>query len=99
MGEHTLVELESRITALEVEARRLRRWAALMVATIAGLGALGATTRATTLEARQFVVRDAAGRIRALLGINDLGDSRLRLHDADGNVTADLGGTATHAIR
>jgi hypothetical protein len=99
MGEHALAELESRISALEIEARRLRRLAALLVAAIAGLAAIGATPRATTLEARQFVVRDAAGRLRALLGINELGDSRLRLHDAEGNVTADLGGTTTHPIR
>jgi hypothetical protein len=102
MPETTVAGLAARLEALERENRRLRRWAALALASLAALAGVGAARETTPriVEARQFVVRDDAGRIRARLGIaSPEGAARLTLQDADGRVTADVGGTTLYPLR
>ena len=65
-----LESLERRIACLECRNRRLMRGGALLVLVLAALGLMGqALPRTRTVEAEQFIVRDKAGRGRAVLGM------------------------------
>ena len=68
----TTQDIDARLGKLEKQNRRLRTLA-LLGALLVGAGVLMAQKRVpTSVEARGFVVRDAAGRPRALLGSEGL---------------------------
>lgn len=77
--------LSTRVDALEASNRRLRRSLALAGLTIASLAMIA--TRGgqppRQIEAEQFVVKDAAGRVRASLSMLD-GEPALSLRDERG---------------
>jgi hypothetical protein len=89
--------LEGRLDRLERENRRLKRLlgaglGALVIVSLTGPAAARALAPpAAQIEAQRFVVRDAAGRVRATLGL-DAGAARLVLMDGDGSITVELGG-------
>jgi len=68
-----MAEVLSRLERVENENRRMKR-AALGVIALAGsvflMGLVGPST-AKTIEAENFVVKDASGKVRAVFGMND----------------------------
>jgi hypothetical protein len=85
--------LSRRIDVLERQNQSLRRnslvmvvavcvMAALTAALVVGAGSDGRV--ADTLEARRFVLRDAGGAVRAVLGMTPDGAARLVLQDREG---------------
>ena len=84
MAEITLLD---RVSALERENRRLRV-GMVGVATLAGVfGLLGQAraSRDATIEAQRFVVKDAEGRERAVLGLEPDGSAHLTFLRPDGS--------------
>lgn len=93
--------LRMRLDRMERESRRLRRAStALLVAfaVLVGLGSVGGyimwqrgtTVGADVVQARRFVLRDGAGRVRAMWGTTDDGSAQLVLQDHDGRPRARL---------
>jgi hypothetical protein len=87
-----LWRLESKIDELEQANRRLRR--ALRALVLCG-GALIVMAQARSgisdsIEARQFILRDSSGRVRAELGANPDGAVGLNLNDANERTLATL---------
>ena len=75
------------ITRLERLEQQQRRWRALAVVATLGLlsvGLMGQKPAGRTLEAERFVLRDAAGRLRAELVMDNEQSAALRFKDADG---------------
>ena len=67
------------------EVRRWRRAATALVLAGVAVATIGATIpRGRIVEARKFVLRDAAGRVRAELGVMRDGEPRIALLDARG---------------
>ncbi len=92
----SLDALESRLRKLEVQNRRLRRG---LLALALGLGLAAApawmprprSPLPAVLAARSFVVRDALGRRRLVLGTGaNSGSGYLRLYTPDGHMAAEL---------
>ena len=86
-------ETARRLEALERENRRLRRGGKALVA-LFGAAILVAAAPAgprKVVEAERFVVRDAAGKVRAALGIREDGSPSLNLYDQDAKTRAVLG--------
>ncbi len=83
-----------RLARVEARGRRLARLAAaLLIAAGAALVMGQVSPKARTLEAEGFFLRDAGGKVRAVLGILADGSPGLALHGADG--TPRLGLTVT----
>ena len=78
--------LEQRVTHLEAERQRLKRWAGGAVVLLALVVCLGqaAPRQPSELKAERFVLVDAEGRERGLLAVED-GEPTLALHDAKSN--------------
>jgi hypothetical protein len=82
----------NRLEQLERDNRRLRRYTTLMLIVVAmalGLGTAllwysvrsGLPGSPQTVSARQFILRDATGRVRGAWGVDDSGAVRLALSD------------------
>jgi len=72
MGDKRLEEVVKRLERLEHQVRRWRRGAmALMLSAVALTTLAAAVPRGRTVEAQKFVLKDAAGRVRAELGPGD----------------------------
>jgi hypothetical protein len=82
--------LTDRVEALERRSRRLALAGAALLLALVALVTMGqARPGGRTVEAERFVVKDARGRPRALLGMD--GDvSALNLYDRDGRARAAL---------
>lgn len=75
------------ITRLERLERQQRRWRGAALAGVLGIAALalmGQKHAGRTVEAERFVLRDAAGRTRAELVMDNEHSVALRFKDADG---------------
>ena len=64
-------DVESRLARLERENRRLRRVVYAGAIAVAGAVVMAQSRPAQTLEAERFVVRDAAGNVRAVFGMDE----------------------------
>ena len=85
MGDERLDAIVRRVETLEAEVRRWRRAATALVLAGVAVASIGATIpRGRIVEARKFVLRDAAGRVRAELGLMRDGEPRMVLLDARG---------------
>jgi hypothetical protein len=88
-----LSTMTCRLDRLERRNRRLQGALAVILLLGGTVGVLGqAGPSGKTVEAERFVVRDAAGKVRAELGITDQGGAKLDLGTADGRRVAYLGG-------
>jgi hypothetical protein len=95
----SLEALMRRLEDLERAHRRLKRAVGVMVIGVAGLLLMGqATDRMTTatliarsVETQSLMVRDATGKIRALLDADTVGRVSLTLSDRDGRERAAIG--------
>ena len=83
MGDERLEAVLRRVEDLEAEVRRWRRAAMALVLSAVALTTLGAAVpRGRVVEAQKFVLKDAAGRVRAELGPSDNNKSiALRFRD------------------
>jgi hypothetical protein len=93
MGDERLEEVVKRIEGLERQVRRWRRAAVALMLSAVALMTLGAAVpRGRVVEAQKFVLKDAAGRVRAELGPSDNDKSiALRFKDAAGSPRLVLG--------
>jgi hypothetical protein len=93
MGDERLDAIVRRVETLEAEVRRWRRAATALVLAGVAVASIGATIpRGRIVEARKFVLRDAAGRVRAELGPGDSEKSiALRFKDEAGSPRLTLG--------
>jgi hypothetical protein len=90
MTEPSHAALEQRIVRLERDCRLYKRAAAVAVVLVAAVGVMGhASTR--TLDAHKFVLRDAANRPRAELGMDGNQSLALRFKDETGMPRLTLG--------
>jgi len=83
MGDERLEAVLRRVEDLEADVRRWRRAAMALVLSAVALTTLGAAVpRGRVVEAQKFVLKDAAGRVRAELGPSDNNKSiALRFRD------------------
>jgi hypothetical protein len=94
MDERGLQVLSERLARVERENRRLRRIGAVVLAGLAAvvlLGQAGPGNVGRTVEAEQFVLRDAGGKVRAVLHTRADGSPHLDFRDAAGGARASLG--------
>jgi hypothetical protein len=83
--------IEARVASLERQNRSLKRaFLALLVAGGLAVAGVAAAAGSHSIEAGEFVVKDAQGRTRAVLGAGTL-----VLYGTDGKVTGSLGTGAT----
>ncbi len=68
MVEPTMETLARRLDKVERENRRLKRAGVLVLAVIAAVVLMGQATPSKVVEAPKFVLRDASGRVHAVLG-------------------------------
>jgi len=68
MNEPTMETLEGRLDRVERENRRLKRAGVVALAVIAAVVLMGQATGSKVVEAQKFVVKDADGTVRAILG-------------------------------
>jgi hypothetical protein len=97
-----LSQMELKLTAMQGSNRRLRHMIGALV--LCG-GALVAMAQAgsgisDSIEARQFVLRDSSGRVRAALGSSREGAVGLNLDDASGRtlLTLDVDGNGSPGL-
>ena len=86
MNEPTIEALTRRVHRVERENRRLHKIGAATLAMIAGVVLMGQVEKQTVpkaIEAESFVVRDAKGKLRAILGVWQDGEVRLLLPDQE----------------
>ena len=85
MSDATSLTIAERCERLEREQRRWRRVAALGGLGLLAVGLMGQAGKTVprVLEAERFVLRDAAGRARAELGMDGEQSVSLRFKDAD----------------
>ena len=94
-GTLELRDVAKRLERLEKQNRKLKYAGAAALVLVSAVLLMGqAAPVPETIEARQFIVRDADGKARAVLGVTEAGGS-LGLCDADGNARALLGVTET----
>jgi len=78
------IPLADRVDRLEAENRRLRRWGGAALVLALAVAALGQSApHGTTVEAQQFVLKDAAGKVRVVQGMIE-GASDLSFFDEKG---------------
>ncbi|MFO0890747.1 MAG: hypothetical protein U0790_16580 [Isosphaeraceae bacterium] len=82
--------LEASNRSLTVAVRRFRLGGLVGAATLAILFLTGAVTIPQTLEARNFILRDESGKMRAALAIRPDGTPGLALYEKDGRVRLSL---------
>jgi hypothetical protein len=75
--------MEQRVERLEQAQRRWRRLAVGAMLGLAGVMLMGQKPAPRIVEAERFVLRDAAGRVRAELGMDTEQSVALRFRDAD----------------
>jgi hypothetical protein len=87
-----LCRLELKLAELQRSNRRLRRTIGALVLCGGALIAMAQANSSVTdsVEARQFVLRDSSGRVRAALGSNPDGAVGLNLDDASGRTLLTL---------
>src|SRR5262249_40530747 len=73
--------LERQNQELERRNRRSKRSAAIVIGIVVAIVLMGQTARTTTIEAQKFVLKDKAGKIRAVLGEGADGEMGLIVHD------------------
>ncbi|MFQ5961286.1 MAG: hypothetical protein ACE5MG_07800 [Candidatus Methylomirabilales bacterium] len=91
MNEYTMETLVIKLERLERENRQLKRAGAVALAGIVALVLMGQTTSgevAKVVEAKEFVLRDAKGDMRAVLALGPDGSVGLGLSDATGTARA-----------
>ena len=102
MSEPTMETLARRLDRLERENRRLKRAGVVILGVIAAVVLMGqATPRkvAKVIEAEKFVLRDAVGTIRAVLGPGELGGLyHLTLFDMNGKELVGLATALDQAV-
>ena len=83
--------LQTRIERLEKENRRFKKIAVAALAGVALLIVMGQTSARKTVEANEFVVKDAHGNVRIRLGVDPKNDSAvLWMQTAKGDEAASL---------
>ena len=75
--------LEARVGKLERQNRRLKRVGLGVIAAVGAALLLGQARAPRTVTAESFVLLDTAGRVRAELGSNKVGEAYLLLRDAE----------------
>jgi hypothetical protein len=87
-----LSRLELKLAALQRSNRRLRLMLGALVLTGGALMTMAQSNSGVSeaLEARQFVLRDSSGKVRAALGASPDGAVGLSLHDASGRTRVSL---------
>ncbi|MFQ5989497.1 MAG: hypothetical protein ACE5K9_06250 [Candidatus Methylomirabilales bacterium] len=86
MNEPTMETLTRRLHRVERENRRLQRIGVATLAMIAAVVLMGQAEKKDVpkaIEAESFVVRDAQGKLRAILGVWQDGEVRLLLPDQE----------------
>jgi hypothetical protein len=83
MSGAAVLTMEERVERLERAQRRWRRLAAGALIGLAGVLLMGQKPAPRTVEAERFLLRDAAGRVRAELGMDTEQSVALRFRDAD----------------
>ncbi len=92
--ENSAENLQTRIAKLEKENRRFKKIAAVALAGMALLFVMGQAPSRKTVEANEFVVKDAHGKVRIRLGVDPKNDSAdLWLQTAKGDKGASLSDT------
>ncbi len=91
MIEPTMETLARRLDLVERENRRLKRAGVMALAAIAALMLMGQAMQSKVVEAEQFVVRDASGRVHAVLGTVNKRAVSLALIDKNGKPRVVLG--------
>ncbi len=82
--------IEERLERLERENLRLKRVGTVVLVFALALVLMGQVGSSRVISAQYFVVTDAAGKRRALLGTTDTGDPSLMLLDRDGEPRASV---------
>lgn len=78
-----------RLTRLECDNRRIKRYGALVVLLMAAVALIGQVSKDRVVQAQQFILLDATGTVRAGLDATD-GYPALRLTDRNGKTRASL---------
>lgn len=104
MAEPTLNSLAQRLDRVERENRRMNRACAAILGGIAALVLMGqASQRGRTVEAEQFILKDANGVTRTELHTLPDGSPTLRMLDKDGSIRIAIGiasdGSAAFGLR
>jgi hypothetical protein len=96
----TLESVTERIERLERDNRRLKCFATLLLLGVSAVGLMGQSLQdritanvvlARTVEAQSLLLRDGAGKVRALLETDPAGPITLTLSDKDGRERLALG--------
>lgn len=90
MNPPILEALAERLERMERENRRLKRVGAVLILGIGALVLMAQGKPSRVIEAERFVLRDARGKTRAVLGVEDR-VTKFSLYDEDGDFRADLG--------
>ena len=94
MTDLTLESLAQRVNRLERQNRRLKAAAITVAAGLAAAVCMGQMKTPDTIEAKQFIARDAQGKMRIKLSLNEgahgIAQPGLTLYDAEGNGRAGL---------
>jgi hypothetical protein len=90
--ESSVDTLARRIAKLEAQNRRLKKVGicALLVAVV--VTSMGQATTDRSIEASQFILKDASGTVRASLKMEYSDSPELRFYDRKGSLTAELAG-------
>jgi hypothetical protein len=94
MNESLKNQMMERLEHLEKENRRIKRiGAAILFGAVASLvmGQSKPDNIAKVIDAERFVVRDASGAVRAVLGVNPDGNMGLEVRDKNGKAGVALG--------
>ncbi len=91
MNEPTMETLTRRLDRVERENRRLKQTGVVALAVIAAVVLMGQAMPSKVVEAEQFVVRDASGKVHAVLGTVNKRAVSLALIDKNGNPRVVLG--------
>jgi hypothetical protein len=94
MNEPTMETLARRLDMVERENRRLKQAGMVAMAVIAAVMLMGQAMQSKVVEAEQFVVRDASGKVHAALGTVNKRAVSLALIDKNGNPRVVLGASS-----
>lgn len=85
MNEQVLDTLRQRVDRLERHNRYLRLAGFAMLVAVIAVGVIGrATAYSSIVEAKEFILKDTRGEVRASLGLGGSGSPVLRFDDGDG---------------